>query len=184
MLDALLCLLCHPFTIHPRELGAKCSFLIPGVLKIALQSLSNLFFVVVEGEVEAILSYDMGIFIYFIQTQLNLISLAWLCMPNVICYFSLSLPCIINKWHLDFIKVPGPLWQYNVTGGRFNISRERLGWYYLRQPVAPEEEEEKERCHDSGYRCLEGCVVQEPQDCIEQVKVHSQPGSILRNCSH
>lgn len=106
--------------------------------------------------------HDVGILIYFIQTQLNQITLAWLCMPNVIC-FSSSLPCIINKWHLDFIKVPRPLWQYNVTGGHFNMSHKRLGWYYLRQPVAPqEEEEEEERCHDSSYCCLEGCVMQEP----------------------
>lgn len=88
-----------------------------------------------------------------------------------------SLPCIINKWHPDFIKVPRPLWQYNVTGGHFNMSRKHLGWYYLRQPVAPKEEEE--RCHVSSFRCLEGCVMQGPWDCIEQVKVHSKPGSIL-----
>lgn len=104
-----------------------------------------------------------------------------------ICFiiFFLLPPCIINKWHLDFIKVPRPLWQYNVTGGHFNISRKRLSWYYLRQPVAPEDEEEEEekeeRCHVSGYRCLEDR--QEPRDGIEQVKVHSQPGSSLPNLS-
>lgn len=97
-------------------------------------------------------------------------------------------PCIINKWHLDFIKVPRPLWQYNVTGGHFNISRKHLSWYYLRQPVAPEEgeeaeeeEEKEERCRVSGYRCLEDR--QEPRDGIEQAKVHSQPGSSLPNLS-
>lgn len=108
--------------------------------------------------------HNVGILIYFILIQLDQIILAWLCMANVICFFfpPPSLPCIINKWHLDFIKVPRPLWQCNVTGGHFNISRKRLGWYYLRQTVAPqEEEEEEERCHVSSYRCLEGCVMQE-----------------------
>lgn len=82
--------------------------------------------------------------------------------PNAECHLYIcSPPCIINKWHLDFIKVPRPRWQDNVTGGHFNISRKRPGWYYLRQPVAPEEEEAEERCHVSSYRCLEACVMQE-----------------------
>lgn len=76
--------------------------------------------------------------------------------------------------------MPRPLWQYDVTGGHFNISHKQ-GWNYLPQPVAPEEEEVEERCHVSGYCCLEGCVMQEPLDCTKQVKVHSQPGSILLN---
>lgn len=57
--------------------------------------------------------------------------------------FPSSLPCIINKWHPDFIKVPGPLWLSKVTGGHFNMSREHLSRYYLRQPVAPEEGRKK-----------------------------------------
>lgn len=58
-------------------------------------------------------------------------------MLSTICFFPPSFTCIINKWHLDFIKVPRPLWQQRVTGGHFNISHQHLSWYYLRQPVAP-----------------------------------------------
>lgn len=73
-------------------------------------------------------------------------------------FLSFAHTCIINKWLLDFIKVPRSLWQSKVTGGHFNISCKHLSWYYLRQPVAPREGEEEERCHVSSYRCLEGCV--------------------------
>lgn len=64
-----------------------------------------------EGGIDKQYCCYVGIVIYFIQTQLNQITFAWLCMENVICFvFLLSLsPCIINKWHLDFIKVPSPL---------------------------------------------------------------------------
>lgn len=66
----------------------------------------------------------------FIRTWLKQITLAWLCMQTVIRFppvrshfLSPFFTCIINKWHLDFIKVPRPLWQHKVTGGHFNISR-------------------------------------------------------------
>lgn len=147
-------ILCHPSPNDP-ELGAKCSFLIPIV-----KQLTNTLKWVVGGALFFCLFvfclmrnswgihfHDVGILIYFIQTRLKQITLAWLCMQNVIRFFSLFLSlflslfftCIINKWHLDFIKVPRPLWQYKVTGGHFNISREHLSWYYLCQPVAPRE---------------------------------------------
>lgn len=88
-------------------------------------------------------------------------------------FFSLS-HCIIDKWHLDFIKVPRPLWQYDVTGGHFNISHKHLGSYYLPQPVALEEEEEEERCHVSGYRCLAGVWCRNHRTVLKKPKcIHS-----------
>lgn len=84
--------------------------------------------------------HDAAILIYLIQTQPES---TWLAL-HARCHLFFPphpfLPCIINKWHLDFIKVPRPPWQYNVAGGHFNISLKRLGSYYVRQAVAPEED--------------------------------------------